>query len=69
MLIPDLDTSQVAPSEIEKIVREVEGVADVTVVGVPDDRLGEAPRAWVVPAPGANLDPAHIQQHVASVSL
>lgn len=56
---------QVAPSEIEKIVRELEGVADVSVVGVPDDRLGEAPRAWVVPAPGASLDPAHIQQHVA----
>lgn len=56
---------QVAPSEIEKIVREVEGVADVSVVGIPDDRLGEAPRAWVVPAPGASLDPAHIQQYVA----
>ncbi|XP_037775564.1 luciferin 4-monooxygenase-like [Penaeus monodon] len=46
---------QVAPSEIEKIVREVEGVADVSVVGIPDGRLGEAPRAWVVPAPGPVL--------------
>ncbi|XP_037774775.1 acyl-CoA ligase lcsD-like [Penaeus monodon] len=60
-----LSSAQVAPSEIEKIVREVEGVADVSVVGIPDGRLGEAPRAWVVPAPGASLDPAHIQQYVA----
>ena len=33
-------------------------VAQVAVVGLPDDRLGEVPGAFVVLAPGAALDEA-----------
>ena len=39
---------QVAPSELEDLIRRHPGVNDVAVVGVPDDRAGELPRAYVV---------------------
>lgn len=56
---------QVCPSELEKLLQSVEGVSEAAVVGVPSDRLGEAPRAFVVPAPGATLDPEALIKHVA----
>lgn len=39
---------QVAPSELEDLIRRHPGVMDVAVVGVPDERSGELPRAYVV---------------------
>ena len=41
------------PAEIEAILRGHEGVDQVAVVGVPDDRLGEVGCAYVVPAADA----------------
>jgi acyl-CoA synthetase (AMP-forming)/AMP-acid ligase II len=38
------------PAEIEAMVRGYEGVAQVAVVGVPDERMGEVGCAYVVPA-------------------
>uniref|UniRef100_A0A0P4W6A9 AMP-binding enzyme C-terminal domain-containing protein n=1 Tax=Scylla olivacea TaxID=85551 RepID=A0A0P4W6A9_SCYOL len=43
---------QVSPRELEDLLRRVEGVREVAVIGVPSPRLGEAPRAYVVPLPG-----------------
>lgn len=40
---------QVAPLELEELLRTHPGVADVGVVGKPDSRLGETPVAFVVP--------------------
>lgn len=48
------------PAEIEEILGTHPGVAEVAVVGVPDERLGEVGVAFVVAAPGAELDPAAI---------
>jgi 4-coumarate--CoA ligase len=39
---------QVAPSELEDLMRRHSGVLDVAVVGVPDERAGELPRAYVI---------------------
>lgn len=39
---------QVAPSELEDLIRRHPGVLDVAVVGVPDERSGELPRAYVI---------------------
>jgi len=39
---------QVAPSELEDLIRQHEGVVDVAVTGVPDERAGELPRAYVI---------------------
>lgn len=39
---------QVSPSELEDVIRQHPEVVDVGVVGVPHDRQGEAPRAYIV---------------------
>jgi long-chain acyl-CoA synthetase len=51
----------VYPVEVEEVVAEVEGVADVAVIGVPDEVTGEAVVAYVR-APGA--DPRAIEDAV-----
>ena len=42
---------KVFPAEVEEVLRLSPGVADAAVVGVPDDRLGEVPWAFVVGTP------------------
>ena len=39
---------QVAPAELEDLLRLHDKVADVAVIGVPDERHGELPRAYIV---------------------
>jgi acyl-CoA synthetase (AMP-forming)/AMP-acid ligase II len=59
--------NKVFPGEVEEVVRLVKGVADVAVVGVPDDRLGEVPWAFVVPVdemPGADDLDATCRRHL-----
>jgi acyl-CoA synthetase (AMP-forming)/AMP-acid ligase II len=43
---------KVFPAEVEDVLLSSPDVADVAVVGRPDERLGEAPVAFVVAAPG-----------------
>ncbi len=40
------------PAEIENIMFSSNLFAQVAVIGVPDERMGEVGMAWVVPAPG-----------------
>ena len=47
---------KVFPDEVEEHLREHPAVADAAVAGVPDDRLGEVPWAFVVLEPGATID-------------
>lgn len=54
-----------SPGELEKILQEMEGIAEVAVAGVQSERYGEVPRAWVVPVEGAKLNIEHIQQYIA----
>jgi acyl-CoA synthetase (AMP-forming)/AMP-acid ligase II len=44
------------PAEIEHALLEQGGVDQVAVVGIPDERLGEVPFAFVVLRPGTGLD-------------
>jgi O-succinylbenzoic acid--CoA ligase len=46
----------VAPAEVERVLRAHPAVDDVAVVGVPDDEWGERVAALVVPATGASVD-------------
>ncbi|HSZ39624.1 MAG TPA: FadD3 family acyl-CoA ligase [Trebonia sp.] len=43
------------PAEIEQVITRQENVADAAVIGVPDERLGEVGRAYVVPRPGTTV--------------
>jgi fatty-acyl-CoA synthase len=45
----------VYPQEIETVLREAPGVWDCAVVGMPDERFGERPVAFVVAARGTTL--------------
>lgn len=44
------------PAEIENRLLDHPAVADVAVVGAPDERLGEVGHAFIVPAPGSRPD-------------
>ena len=43
------------PAEVENVLMSCPGVADVAVIGVPDDKWGETPKALVVRTPEAAL--------------
>jgi HIP---CoA ligase len=46
----------VYPAEIEQVLARLDGVLDCAVIGVPDERLGEVGRAFLVTRPGSGLD-------------
>ena len=48
------------PREIEDVIAAMPGVAMVAVVGVPDDRWGEAVTALVIERPGHRVEPAEV---------
>jgi HIP---CoA ligase len=60
----------VYPAEVEQVLARLEGVADAAVIGVPDQRLGEVGRAFVVTRPGSSLDEqsviAYAREHLAN---
>ena len=46
----------VYPAEIENVLYDHPGIAEVAVIGIPSERWGETPRAMVVVRPGVQLD-------------
>jgi acyl-CoA synthetase (AMP-forming)/AMP-acid ligase II len=46
------------PAEIENAMYRHPGIAQVAVIGIPDERMGEVGMAFVVPRPGVALEPA-----------
>ncbi|MFC6715008.1 long-chain-fatty-acid--CoA ligase [Branchiibius cervicis] len=47
----------VYPAEVERVLTEHPDIAEVAVVGAPHPTWGETPVAYVVPAPGREIDP------------
>jgi acyl-CoA synthetase (AMP-forming)/AMP-acid ligase II len=46
----------VSPAEVEQTLARHPHVSEVSVIGVPDERLGEVARAYVIPKPGTTPD-------------
>ncbi len=63
----------VYPAEVEQVLARMDGVADAAVIGVPDQRLGEVGRAFVVTRPGSELDEesviAYTREHLANFKV
>jgi acyl-CoA synthetase (AMP-forming)/AMP-acid ligase II len=56
------------PAEIENMLCEHPAVAQVAVVGVPDERMGEVGHAWVVPRTTAPADPGELADDIVAWS-
>ena len=54
---------QVSPTELEEQLMSHPGIADVGVIGVPDERAGEVPRAFIVKR-DANLSEEDVQKYM-----
>ncbi|GAB3555944.1 acyl-CoA synthetase [Spelaeicoccus albus] len=52
------------PAEVEMVIIELEAVADVAVIGVPDEKWGEVPRAVVTVRDGASLTEEELRGHL-----
>jgi len=55
---------KVFPEEVEGALKSHPDVFDALVIGLPDDLLGQRVAALVQPRPGAEPDPAALQEHV-----
>jgi acyl-coenzyme A synthetase/AMP-(fatty) acid ligase len=53
---------KVAPKEVEHVLYNIAGVRDAAVIGVPDDILGQAVKAFVVLESGVTLNEKDIQR-------
>jgi fatty-acyl-CoA synthase len=52
------------PAEVEQAIHSHPGVAEVAVIGVPDEKWGEVGRAVVVPRAGSSLTPDDVLAHL-----
>ena len=52
---------QVAPAELEALLITHPKIADVAVIGIPNDEAGEIPKAFVTETPGASITLEEIQ--------
>ena len=57
---------QVPPAELEALLVTHPDVADVAVIGVPDEEAGELPKAFIVLKPGAAATAEDLQAFVAA---
>jgi fatty-acyl-CoA synthase len=56
----------VYPTEVENVIAELDIVSEAAILAVPDPQWGEVGLAFVVPVPGASIDPQAVIEHVRS---
>jgi long-chain acyl-CoA synthetase len=54
---------KVSPREVENAIQSLDGVYEVAVVGVPDDVLGQAIKAFITLKPGVTLNARDVIRH------
>lgn len=54
------------PIEIEEVLYEYNKILEAAVVGIPDDRMGEIPKAFIVPKRGETITREEIMEYVVS---
>ncbi len=54
------------PAEVEAVILDHPSIADVAVVGLPDERWGEIPVACYIARPHAPVDEAALEEHARS---
>ncbi|MEE4464867.1 AMP-binding protein, partial [Azotobacter chroococcum] len=54
----------VYPNELEEVIASLPGVLQCAVIGVPDERTGEAIKVFVVVKPGATLTEEQVMRHM-----
>ena len=59
----------VYPAEVEQTLARMDGVADVAVVGVPDERMGEVGKAFVVGSVTADEVIAYARERLANFKV
>jgi acyl-CoA synthetase (AMP-forming)/AMP-acid ligase II len=63
----------VYPAEVEQALMRLDGVSDVAVVGVPDERMGEVGKAYVVAREESGVTPdeviAYAKEHLANFKV
>jgi 4-coumarate--CoA ligase len=55
---------QVAPSELEDILRKHDKIEDVAIIGVPHEESGEAPRAYITVKKGQSLEEEEVHDYL-----
>jgi acyl-CoA synthetase (AMP-forming)/AMP-acid ligase II len=63
----------VYPAEVEQVLARLDGVAESLVIGVPDERLGEVGKAYIIARPGYQLSAedalTHCKANLANYKL
>jgi long-chain acyl-CoA synthetase len=57
---------KVSPAEVENVLHGIAGVREAAIIGVPDELLGQAIRAYVVLNPGATLSERQVRAHCSA---
>ena len=60
---------QVAPAELEALLITHPAIADVAVIGIPDEAAGEVPKAFVVAKPNAQVTEEEVKVFVKGTFL
>ncbi|MCW8934280.1 MAG: acyl--CoA ligase [Gammaproteobacteria bacterium] len=54
---------RISPKDIEEVIMELDGVEEVVVIGIDNELLGQAIKAFIVLSSGSNLDKKQIMRH------
>ncbi|KAK4887095.1 hypothetical protein RN001_003366 [Aquatica leii] len=57
---------QVAPAELEDLIRSYPNVTDAVVIGIPHEKYGEVPRAYITLKPKTNINLKSLEEFVSS---